>query len=155
PRGMSALGYTMQVPLEDRYLLTRPELLDRITVLLGGRAAELVMFGDLSTGAQDDLMRATDLARRMVAQFGMSELLGPQSLADGGMAREGRFLPGLPLPHEREFSERTQQLIDGEVASLLRRVSRRAVALLEVNREQLSRLATRLREKEVVEGAEL
>ena len=155
PRGMSALGYTMQVPLEDRYLLTRPELLDRITVLLGGRAAELVIFGDLSTGAQDDLARATDLARRMVTQFGMSDLLGPQSLTDGTLTREGRFIPGLPIPHEREFSERTQQAIDGEVAELLRRVSRRAVALLDVNREQLARLATRLRDKEVVEGAEL
>src|SRR5262249_25059954 len=142
-------------PLEDRYLLTRAELLDRITVLLGGRAAERVIFGDLSTGAQDDLARATDLARRMVAQFGMSDLLGPQSLVDGAAGREGRLLPGLELPHEREYGERTQQLIDAEVAELLRRVSRRAEALLAVNRAQLEHLATRLREKEVVEGAEL
>jgi cell division protease FtsH len=155
PRGLSALGYTMQVPLEDRYLLSRAELLDRITVLLGGRAAEQVIFGDYSTGAQDDLERATDLARRMVAQFGMSERVGPQSLVGSAIPREARMIPGMPLGHEREFSERTHQLLDGEVAELLRRVFRRAVALLDVNREQLARLATRLRDKEVVEGSEL
>src|SRR5262249_43739567 len=140
PRGLSALGYTMQAPIEDRYLLTRPELIDRITVLLGGRAAELITFGDYSTGAQDDLARATDLARRMVAQFGMSNAVGPQSLAP----RDGRSLlgPGLSLSTEREFGERTQALLDAEVASLLRRTFRRAVCVLEANRAQLSRLAT-------------
>src|SRR5437867_5308148 len=120
PRGMGALGYTMQVPLEDRYLLTRPELLDRITVLLGGRAAELLVFGDVSTGAQDDLERATDLARRMVVQFGMSEAVGPQSLAADGL-RPTSVIPGLNLPGERPYSERTQQVIDAEVADLLHR----------------------------------
>src|SRR5437867_5234423 len=130
PRGMGALGYTMQVPLEDRYLLTRPELLDRITVLLGGRAAEMLVFGDVSTGAQDDLERATDLARRMVAQFGMSRVLGPQSLVNVDSMRQGRFIPGLQVPHEHVFSEHTQEVIDDEVARLLRHLSARASGVL-------------------------
>ncbi len=95
PRGLGALGYTMQLPLEDRYLMTRPELLDKITVLMGGRAAERVVFNEVSTGATDDLQRATDLARRMVSQFGMSSVLGA---AVGRASRrrrvEARFLPG-------------------------------------------------------------
>jgi len=153
PRGLGALGYTMQLPLEDRYLMTRPELLDKITVLMGGRAAERVVFNEVSTGATDDLQRATDLARRMVGQFGMSSVLGPQSVDSGG--GETRFLPGQPLVVERGYSERTQQLIDQEVTELLRRAFERAVALLEHNRTQLLALAARLREKEVIEGDEL
>jgi cell division protease FtsH len=154
PRGLSALGFTMQVPLEDRYLLTRPELLDKITVLLGGRAAELAIFGDVSTGAQDDLMRATDLARRMVVQFGMSETVGPQSL-DAETVRPSALVPSFAFPGTRPYSEGTQQLIDAEVAELLRRAFSRATRLLEINRAQLLNLATRLREREVLEGDEL
>src|SRR5262249_45519111 len=112
PRGLGALGYTMQLPLEDRYLMTRPELLDKITVLMGGRAAEKVIFNEVSTGATDDLQRATDLARRMVSQFGMSTILGPQSVEHLSGGAETRFLPGLPILAERGYSERTQQLID-------------------------------------------
>jgi cell division protease FtsH len=157
PRGLGALGYTMQLPAYeggDRYLMTRTELMDKITVLLGGRAAEQVVFGEISTGATDDLQRATDLARRMVTQFGMSTEIGPQSLQhlDGG---EARFLPGMRLGAEREYSERTQQVIDGEVTQLLRHAFARAVALLEQNRAHLLELAARLREKEVIEGEEL
>src|SRR4051812_30449384 len=116
PRGMGALGYTMQLPLEDRYLMTRPELLDKLTVLMGGRAAEKVVFGEVSTGATDDLQRATDLARRMVTQFGMSAALGPQSLAHLDGSSESRFLPGISLGGEKGYSEQTQQVIDGEVS---------------------------------------
>jgi cell division protease FtsH len=155
PRGFGALGYTMQVPLEDRYLMTRPELLDKITVLMGGRAAERVIFHEVSTGATDDLERATDLARRMISQFGMSHALGPQSLRLPQNAVEARLLPGLQLATEREHSERTQQLIDTEVTALLQRAFDRAVALLEHNRPQLLQLASRLREVEVIEGDEL
>jgi len=155
PRGMGALGYTMQVPLEDRYLMTRPELLDKITVLMGGRAAEKVIFNEVSTGATDDLQRATDLARRMVAQFGMSSVLGPQSVQHLATPAEARFLNGLGASADRGFSERTQQLIDQEVGELLRRAFDRAVALLEHNRRQLLALAARLREQEVIEGDEL
>jgi cell division protease FtsH len=155
PRGLGALGYTMQLPLEDRYLMTRPELLDKLTVLMGGRAAEKVVFREVSTGATDDLDRATDLARRMVTQFGMSGALGPQSLARLGGLQESRFLPGVTLPGEKAYSERTQQLIDAEMGELLRRAYERAVALLEHNRTQLLELAARLRDKEVLEGDEL
>jgi cell division protease FtsH len=155
PRGMSALGYTMQLPLEDRYLMTRPELLDKITVLMGGRAAERVIFNEVSTGATDDLQRATDLARRMVAQFGMSSMLGPQSVEHLGGTGEARFLGAGPLIADRGYSEKTQQLIDQEVSELLRRAFDRAVALLEHNKSQLLALAAKLREKEVIEGDEL
>jgi cell division protease FtsH len=155
PRGLGALGYTMQLPLEDRYLMTRPELLDKITVLMGGRAAERVVFNEVSTGASDDLQRATDLARRMVAQFGMSSVLGPQSVEQLGGPSDQRFLQVPQLVAERGYSERTQQLIDEEVAELLKRAFERAVALLEHNRTQLLALAARLREKEVIEGDEL
>jgi cell division protease FtsH len=155
PRGLGALGYTMQLPLEDRYLMTRPELLDKITVLMGGRAAERVVFNEVSTGATDDLQRATDLARRMVSQFGMSMVLGPQSVDHLGGSADQRFLQSPQLLVERGYSERTQQLIDQEVGELLKRAFDRAVALLEHNRSQLLALAARLREKEVIEGEEL
>jgi cell division protease FtsH len=155
PRGYGALGYTMQVPLEDRYLMTRPELLDKITVLMGGRAAEKVVFNEVSTGATDDLERATDLARRMVAQFGMSAVLGPQAVSHLGGPGEPRFLGAATAMVERGHSERTQQLIDQEVSELLRRAFERAVALLEHNRSQLLALAAKLRENEVIEGDEL
>jgi cell division protease FtsH len=155
PRGMGALGYTMQLPLEDRYLMTRQELVDKITVLMGGRAAEQIVFGEISTGATDDLERATDLARRMVAQYGMSQVLGPQSLERLSGAQEARFLPGVTFGVEKGYSERTQQLVDGEVAALCGQAFDRACALLEHNRPQLLDLAAHLREKEVLEGEEL
>jgi cell division protease FtsH len=155
PRGYGALGYTMQLPLEDRYLMTRPELLDKITVLMGGRAAEKLIFGEISTGAADDLQRATDLARRMVAQFGMSPIVGPQSLQRSEGAIEQKFLPGLNINAERNYSERTQQMIDAEVAHILNDTFDRALSLLEHNRRQLLELAARLREKEMLEGQEL
>jgi cell division protease FtsH len=155
PRGLAALGYTMQLPLEDRYLMTRPELLDKITVLMGGRAAEKVIFNEISTGATDDLQRATDLARRMVSQFGMSAMLGPQSVEHLGAGSDSRLIGAAQLFGERGYSERTQQLIDQEVSELLRRAFDRAVALLEHNRVQLLALAAKLRDKEVIEGEEL
>jgi cell division protease FtsH len=155
PRGMGALGYTMQLPLEDRFLMTRPELLDKITVLMGGRAAEKVVFNEVSTGATDDLQRATDLARRMITQFGMSNMLGPQAVEHLGVSLEPRFLPGMAGLTERGYSERTQQTVDEEVSGLLRRAFDRAVALLQHNRKQLLALAAKLREVEVVEGDDL
>jgi cell division protease FtsH len=154
PRGLGALGYTMQVPLEDRYLLSRPELLDKITVLLGGRASELLVFGEVSTGAQDDLARATDLARRMIMQFGMSEAIGPVSW-NGETVRANGHLPLFPFTGERPYGEQTQRLIDAEIADLLRRTFHRAERLLAYNRPHLLALAARLREREVLEGAEL
>jgi cell division protease FtsH len=147
PRGVSALGYTQQRPTEDRYLLTRAELLDRLDVLLGGRVAEELIFGDVSTGAQDDLQRATDIARHMVTRYGMSEALG---LASFESPRQPLFLPG-PAGGPKEYSERTAETIDGEIQKLLETAHGRVRETLTARRATLEALAKRLIEKEVVE----
>jgi cell division protease FtsH len=152
PRGLGALGYTMQLPLEDRYLMGRHELYDKITVLMGGRAAEQVVFHEISTGASDDLIRATDLARRMVVQYGMSEQVGPQALREDVA---GEFLGGLRLPQTRPFGERTADAVDEEVSAILRSAYRRALRLCEYNLAKVRLMAQKLLEKEVLEGPEL
>jgi cell division protease FtsH len=149
-RGIAALGYTQQLPTEDRYLMTRSELFNRLCVLLGGRTAEEIIFGDVSTGAQNDLQRATDLVRHMVAQYGMSEKIGLMTFNGGG--RTG-LLPGLPPP--REHSEDTARLIDVEANRILVEAHVRVSALLTERRSLLEQLARRLLEKEVVERDEL
>jgi cell division protease FtsH len=149
-RGIAALGYTQQLPTEDRYLMTRSELFNRLCVLLGGRTAEEIIFGDVSTGAQNDLQRATDLVRHMVAQYGMSEKIGLMTFDGGG--RTG-LLPGLPLP--REHSEDTARLIDAEAGRIMLEAHVKVGALLTERRSLLERLARRLLEKEVVERDEL
>jgi cell division protease FtsH len=111
PRGIGALGFTQQLPTEDRYLLKYGELLDRLDVLLGGRVAEQLVYGELSTGAQNDLQRATDIAHHMVTQYGMSPKLGPATLQG---SRSEVFLPELPGASRAEYSERTAQSIDEE-----------------------------------------
>src|SRR5574337_966262 len=116
PRGIAALGYTQQLPTEDRYLMRRSELLDRIDVLLGGRVAEDLVFGDVSTGAQNDLQRATDIARHMVTHYGMSECLGLTTFED---APASPFLDGAAVRESRLYSERSAQAIDEEVRRLL------------------------------------
>ncbi|MCS6914108.1 MAG: ATP-dependent zinc metalloprotease FtsH [Myxococcota bacterium] len=150
PRGIGALGYTMQQPAEegDRYLLTRSELLNRITVLLGGRAAEEELLNDISTGAQDDLRRATEMARRMVTELGMSKSLGLQAF-DGG---RGAFLD-VPGFKSREFSERTAQMVDEEVQTLLDELYDRALRLVRTHRQGLLRAVAELLQSEVMEGA--
>jgi cell division protease FtsH len=145
------LGYTLQLPTEDRYLLTRSELLDRLTVLLGGRVAEELIFNEVSTGAQDDLARATDIARRMVKEYGMSEALGPVSFEG---ERRPLFMPPGFAP-SKEYAEATALAIDQEVAGLLQEAQARANNLLSPRGELLHRLAKLLLEREVVEGAEL
>ena len=115
PRWIAALGYTQQLPTEDRYLMTRDELLSRLKVLLGGRVSEEIIFGDISTGAQNDLQRATDIARSMVMENGMSEKLGPLTYVNE--PRSARLDLGFGS-REREFSERTAQQIDEEVYSI-------------------------------------
>lgn len=151
PRGIAALGYTVQLPTEDRYLLTRSELLDRLTVLLGGRCAEELIFQEASTGAQDDLLKATDMARRMVAEYGMSERLGPVSFEH---KRRPLFLPE-SFPSARDFAEETARAIDEEVKVLLEEAYERAQTILREKQEVLHRLAKLLLDREVIEGPEL
>jgi cell division protease FtsH len=146
PRGVAALGYTQQQPTEDRYLMTRAELLDRLDVLLGGRVAEELIFGDISTGAQDDLQRATDMARHMVARYGMSDVLG---LATFEPPRQALFL-NIPSMAHREYSEETARRIDAEIAALLEAAHGRVRETLAAKREVLTSLAKLLIEKEVV-----
>nr|WP_066340735.1 ATP-dependent zinc metalloprotease FtsH [Azohydromonas lata] len=148
PRGIAALGYTQQSPTEDRYLLRRSELLDRLDVLLGGRVAEELVFNDISTGAANDLQRATDMARHMVAQYGMSETLG---LATWETQPRSAFLAVPGTPQQRDCSERTAEAIDDEVRRLLEQARSRVTATLNAHRDQLEALAQRLLEKEVVD----
>jgi cell division protease FtsH len=146
PRGVAALGYTQQRPTEDRYLMTRAELLDRLDVLLGGRVAEELIFGDVSTGAQDDLQRATDIARHMITSYGMGEALG---LATFERPRP-LFLP-VPMNGPKEYSERTAEAIDAEIQKMLDAAHARVRETLTARRRTLEALAKRLIEKEVVE----
>jgi len=146
PRGVMALGYTQQRPTEDRYLMTRTELLDRLDVLLGGRVAEEIVFGDVSTGAQDDLQRATDIVRHMITQYGMGEALGLATFE----APRPAFLP-VPTSTPREYSERTAEVIDAEIQKLLDAAHDRVRTTLTARRSALEALAKRLVEKEVVD----
>ncbi|MPV68383.1 ATP-dependent zinc metalloprotease FtsH [Burkholderia sp. BE17] len=138
PRGIAALGYTQQVPTEDRYVLRKSELLDRLDVLLGGRVAEEIAFGDVSTGAQNDLERATALARHMVMQYGMSDKIGLSTFDDA--ASQGR-VPGAWTPGDGRCSEHTAQLIDEEVRALLEDAHVRVAATLGEHRDALERIA--------------
>jgi cell division protease FtsH len=149
-RGIAALGYTQQLPTEDRYLMTRSELFNRLCVLLGGRTAEEIVFGDVSTGAQNDLQRATDLVRHMVVQYGMSEKVGLMTYDGVGRAA---LLPGLPQP--REHSEETARLIDSEASRILGEAHVKVSALLTEKRALIEQIARRLLEKEVIERDEL
>jgi len=149
PRGVAALGYTQQTPTEDRYLLKQSELLDRLDVLLGGRMAEQIVFGDVSTGAQNDLQRATDMARQMITQFGMSEQLGLASYED--MPNPLFNAPGLAPRDRKEYSESTAQIIDAEVRKILGDASQRVKQTLLANRHKLDALAKLLLEQEVVD----
>jgi cell division protease FtsH len=154
PRGLGALGYTMQLPLEERYIVQRQELFDKITVLFGGRAAEQLVFGEISTGASDDLERATELARRIVMSYGMGEALGPQ--AYGRSREESRFLPGVVVEsRERVISEQTAEAVDQEVTGLLRKLYERAVDIIAANRRYLDDLAAALLHNEVIDGDQL
>jgi cell division protease FtsH len=153
PRGAAALGMTMQRPLEDRYLMTEPELLDRLAILLGGRSGEEIAFDQISTGAQNDLERATEIARAMVAEYGMSDKLGPLSFGrDGFRGADGRVL----FPGERpEMSDQTARMVDEEVARLVNHAHDRARTILDGKKGLLSELARLLMVREVMEGKEL
>jgi len=152
PRGVAALGYTQQTPTEDRYLLRRSELLDRLDVLLGGRVAEELIFGDVSTGAQNDLQRATDMARQMVTQYGMSDTIGLTAIEQ---PLRTPFLGDSQAAGRKEYSERTAYAVDAEVKKLLHEAHDRARLTLDQHRETLNSLAGLLLEKEVVDRAGL
>ena len=153
PRGVGALGYTIQRPTEDRFLMTKEELENKMAVLLGGRAAELIVFGHLSTGAADDLRKVTDIARSMVTRYGMSDQLGsvaydrePNSFLAGGQ----------PSPfHERDYADETAATVDHEVRRLVDTVFERAQNLLKARRSILDRGARTLLEKETLEQSDL
>ena len=151
PRGIAALGYTQQQPTEDRYLMTRSELLDRLAVLLGGRVAEEIVFKEISTGAQNDLQRATDIARSMVTEYGMSDRLG---LVTYERARQPMFLPAGFSPG-KNYSEEKAGQIDEEVARFVEEAHQRVTKILSDHRTVLDELAQLLSRKEVVTGAEL
>jgi cell division protease FtsH len=148
PRSRGALGYTMQLPAEDRFLLTVDELNDRIAVMLGGRAAEQLQFQVVSTGASDDIQRATELARRMVTEFGMSDKLGSVRYA----GRSLQYL-GNEIEDNTAISPETRRVIDGEVQRIVREQFERAVSLLGARRPALEALATRLLTHETVDGS--
>jgi cell division protease FtsH len=151
-RGFGALGYTMQLPLEDRYLMQRGDLESQLAVLLGGRTAEEIALREISTGAQNDLQRATDIARAMVTEFGMSDALGAINY-DGN--KRQRFLD-IPLPMERGlYAEETAQKIDAEIKRILTDAHSKARDVLSKNREKLEKVTRRLLEVEVMEGDEL
>ena len=152
PRGIGALGYTQQLPTEDRYLLKRSELLDRLDVLLGGRVAEEIVYGDVSTGAQDDLQRATDMARHMITQYGMSERLGQVTF---DAPRQGAFL-AVPEPQRQAaYSEETARLIDEEIGGLIKTAHARVLTTLTEKRSTLDALAALLLKQEVVDRVTL
>jgi cell division protease FtsH len=151
PRGIAALGYTMQVPTEERFLMRKTELNNRIATLLGGRAAEELVFNDISTGAHNDLARATDMARSMVKEYGMSERLGQVYFAH---KRQPQFLN--PMPEARgEYSDETARIIDEEVRRIIDDQYAVALAILRENMGLLKRTAIQLLEDEVIEGPAL
>jgi len=150
PRGI-ALGYTMRLPLEDRYIVTKKELIGRIIGILGGRASEKIIFDELSTGAQDDLEKATDIARDMVMRWGMSEKLG--NLTFG--RREEQIFLGRDIVEERNYSEETAVEIDKEVRSIVDDCYKRAKEELSNNKDKLKTLAEKLMEKEVLDSEEV
>ena len=151
PRGMSALGYTLQLPTEERFLNSKEELQGQIATLLGGRSAEEIVFGKITTGAANDLQRATDLAEQMVGTYGMSDTLGPLAYDKQG---GGRFLGGGNNPR-RSVSDATAQAIDQEVRGLVDKAHDDALAILRQNMALLETIAQKILEKEVIEGDDL
>ncbi|MBT3392822.1 MAG: ATP-dependent metallopeptidase FtsH/Yme1/Tma family protein [Elusimicrobiaceae bacterium] len=150
PRG-PALGYTLQLPLEDKYLTTKSEILDKLAILLGGRAAEEIVFGEITTGAHDDLSKATSYARKMVAQLGMSENIGPLSVE----VPEDQVFLGRDISKHRGYSEDLAKRIDDEVASIVKKAYEDAKQILIKDKKALDTLVAKLLKKEVVEAEEI
>ncbi|MDF9391360.1 MULTISPECIES: ATP-dependent zinc metalloprotease FtsH [Methylococcus] len=151
PRGAAALGFTLQLPVEEKFLSTEQELKDQIAILLGGRTAEELVFGESSSGAQNDLEKASEIARTMVCRLGMSKSLGPLTY---GRRQQLAYL-NVEGTEERNFSEETARLIDNEVRELVEEGLERVREILTQRRATLDKLATLLREKEVVSGEEV
>jgi cell division protease FtsH len=147
PRGIGALGYTIQRPTEDRFLMRQAELENKMAVLLGGRAAEQVVFSEISTGAADDLIRATDLARAMVLRYGMSDALGHVAY---DRERSTYLQPGIPMPQSRDYSEETANAVDSAVRTLVDHALERAIGVLTINRALLDRAAEELLKTETL-----
>ncbi len=152
PRGMAALGYTLQLPTEDRFLRDEAELKGQIATLLGGRSAEELIFGRITTGASNDLQRATDLAEQMVTTYGMSKVLGPLAYDRG---QRNAFLDNGMANARRPVSDETARAIDAEVKELVEEGHQRALAILQENRPLLETLAQQLLQTEVMEGEAL
>ncbi|MFH1691728.1 MAG: ATP-dependent zinc metalloprotease FtsH [Candidatus Omnitrophota bacterium] len=151
PRGVAALGYTLQLPLQDRYIMLKSELLGRIVVLLAGRASESLIFDDITTGSENDIQVATQMARRMVCEFGMSEKIGYLTLGH----REGLVFLGKSMTEERNYSEETARLIDSEIKSIIDACFEKARDLLNLHKDKLTLLANTLKEKEVLDAQEV
>jgi cell division protease FtsH len=150
PRGM-AMGYTLPVPEEDRYRITREQFLDRVAMSLGGRAAEQIVFGEISTGASDDLEKSTKMVRQMIMEYGMSEELGPLTY---GRSQGAVFL-GRDLMRSRDYSDDVASKIDRAIRHIIMEQYERAKTLLLQHRQTLNRLALTLMEKETLESEEL
>jgi cell division protease FtsH len=151
PRGFGALGYTLQLPIEDRYIITEEELLGQIDVLLGGRAAEEIVLGKVSTGASNDITRATDVARRMITDYGMSERFRNVALTRRGASIMGSQNDGFMA---REYSEETQRYVDEEVARIVAARYERVLDTLQAKRSLIEKVAARLLENETIEEGE-
>ena len=151
PRGTAALGYTMQLPMEDKYLTSESEILDTLCVLLGGRAAEEIVLHEISTGAQNDLEKASQLARNYVCRFGMSKRLGPQTFG----RQSGNIFLGHDLVQEKEYSDKTAIIIDEEVTDIIMGCYEKTKKLLTDNKGKLELLAKKLEEEEVLEGEQV
>ncbi|GAB4113074.1 MAG: ATP-dependent zinc metalloprotease FtsH [Candidatus Caldatribacteriota bacterium] len=151
PRGNAALGYTLQLPTQDRYLISKAELMDRLAVLLGGRVAEDIIFKDVTTGAQNDLERATKIARQMVTEFGMSEDLGPITLG----RKEHQIFLGRDISEQRDYSEEIANKIDKEVKKIIEASYNKAKDILIKNKSKLKKIARNLIERESLDGKEL
>jgi cell division protease FtsH len=149
---VGALGYTIQRPIEDRYLMTRAELEHKMAGLLGGRAAEQLVFGEISTGAADDLAKATDIARAMVLRYGMSEALGNVTY---DRDRSPFLQPNFPVPQERIYGEDTAHAVDAAVRRFVDRAFEQATVILRRNRELLDRTAAALLETETLDEPEI
>src|SRR5919202_500204 len=145
-----ALGVTQQLPMEERHIYPKDYIEDSLCVRMGGRVAELLVYGDLSTGANNDLLGNTDLARKMVREWGMSERIGPTAWGSQGMV----FL-GEDLMHTRDYSDETSRVIDEEVERILREQESRAMSTLREHRRGLDAVARALLNQETIDGAEV